>query len=68
MAGGEQSLQVGKHQQKGRFYLCAPAKVHLNEFVCVLVSGRTGSKLEREGRGGEKKVMESVGGGTFGLQ
>lgn len=46
MAGGEQSVQVGKHQQKWRFYLCASVKVHLNEFVCVLVSGRTENKLE----------------------
>lgn len=42
--GREQSVQVGKHQQKCSICLCAPVKEHLCEILCVLVSGRTGNK------------------------
>lgn len=42
--GREQSVQVGKHQQKGRICLCVPVKGHLREILCVLVSGRTENK------------------------
>lgn len=53
VAVGEQSVHVGEHQQKCSFYLCAPVKVHLCEFLCVLVSGELEIN-EREKKEGGK--------------